>query len=62
MENPIVRKNLMTRAGYSPYCGNMDCRTMPRTEFNGEQFRCSYCGWVSEFPSDFIKKYKAKWR
>lgn len=60
MENSFVRNNLMTRPGYSPYCGNM-CGAMPRTEFNGTQFECPCCGWVSEFPKDFINKYKKKW-
>lgn len=57
-----VRHNLMTRQGYSPYCGNMDkCATMPRTSWNGHQFRCGHCGWVSAFPADFIAEYRAKW-
>jgi len=56
----IVRENLMTREGYSPYCPN--CSTMARTRFNGNQFECICgCGWVSEFPEDFIETYKAKW-
>jgi hypothetical protein len=58
--NIIVRTNLMTRAGYSPYCGDM-CRVMPRAAWNGSQFVCGCCGWESEFPADFIKIYKAKW-
>lgn len=61
MENQIVRNNLMTRNGYTPYCGAM-CSTMPRTMFDGEQFVCPCCGWRSEFPKEFINKYKAKWR
>ena len=57
----IVRENLMKRAGYTPYCGSFECRwRMPRTHFDGEQFVCS-CGWRSEFPQDFIAKYKARW-
>lgn len=55
----IVRRNLMEREGYSPYCGG-ECLQMPRTQFDGQQFKCS-CGWRSEFPSDFIHKYKEKW-
>lgn len=55
-----VRHNLMTRPGYSPYCGNFDkCPTMPRTRWTGDQFRCGCCGWVSAFPDDFIEEYKA---
>ena len=57
----IVRNNLMTRKGYSPYCGNPKCSIMPRTTFNGNQFTCSCCGWVSEFDEEFIKTYKTKW-
>lgn len=57
----IVRENLMTRAGYSPYCGNEKCPTLPRTRWTGEQFKCSCCGWLSQFPADFIAEYKAKW-
>lgn len=58
----IVRSNLMTIEGYSPYCGSITCKYMPRTKFNGEQFVCPYCGWASSFPADFIKEYKAKWK
>jgi len=57
----IIRDNLMSRPGYSPYCGNMNCATMPRTSWTGSQFRCGRCGWVSQFPDDFIAEYKAKW-
>ena len=62
MSNSIVRKNLTTRKGYSPYCGNEKCRTMPRTVFDGEQFNCSCCGWRNQFPKEFIAEYKKKWR
>ncbi len=63
MENSIVRENLMTEINYSPYCGGfarIKCSN-PRTKFNGEQFICPECGWRSEFPKDFIEKYKNKW-
>jgi len=57
----IVRDNLMTVAGYTPYCGDGRCALrMPRTRFDGEQFACG-CGWRSQFPTDFIAAYKAKW-
>lgn len=57
----IVRENLMARPGYSPYCGANKCgASWPRTRFDGEQFKC-VCGWRSEFPSDFIAQYVAKW-
>lgn len=62
----LVRDNLMTRPGYSPYCGSMgyylgsNCH-WPRTVFVGEQFRCPCCGWVSGFDAKFISEYKTKW-
>lgn len=57
----IVRENLMTRPGYSPYCGAEKCgATWPRTRFDGSQFKC-VCGWRSQFPAEFIAEYKAKW-
>ncbi len=57
----IVRHNLMTREGYSPYCGADRCPAgMPRTSWDGMQFRCR-CGWRSNFPPDFIAEYKAAW-
>lgn len=59
--NFIVRDNLMTRKGYSPYCGNNNCREMPRTIFNGKQFTCPYCNWISKFDTKFIEEYKIKW-
>ena len=53
-----VRENLLTRKGYSPYCGNDECKYhWPRTSFDGEQFKCS-CGWRSKFDNEFISKYK----
>ena len=57
----IVRKNLMTRRGYAPYCGADVCsKGTPRTTFDGKQFFCN-CGWRSEFPDDFIRKYLEHW-
>ena len=54
----VVRRNLLTERGYSPYCGADDCRhRWPRTQFDGEQFKCK-CGWRSQFPADFIAQYK----
>lgn len=52
----------MTKEGYSPYCG-LDAKCpfhWPRTKFNGKQFVCA-CGWTSDFPEDFINRYKEKW-
>lgn len=62
-EESIVRENLMTEEGYSPYCGAENCYLrMPRTKWDSSlnQFTCS-CGWVSNFPADFIQRYKQKW-
>lgn len=60
----IVRDNLMSRPGYSPYCGGEKCSyDWPRTRFNGSQFQCR-CGWQSAFDDEFIKQYKryrAEW-
>jgi len=49
-----MQEKLMTCEGYSPYCGNLNCRQMPRTLFDGEQFVCWCCGWRSSYPSEFI--------
>ena len=65
----IVRDNLMTRQGYSPYCGDELCKPRttyslercPRTKFDGEQFKCPKCGWKSEFDKEFIEGYKKHW-
>lgn len=68
MEQSVVRENLMTREGYSPYCGNNISRDKkggcnnPRTNWNGEQFVCPQCGWTSNFPPDFITRYKQRWQ
>ena len=57
----LIRKNLMTQKGYSPYCGNDNCRITPRTHFEGKQFICRCCRWKSSFPKEFIDNYKMKW-
>lgn len=61
-EFSIVRQNLMDSKDYRPYCGNNKCTgNNPRTQFLGEQFHCPICGWISQFPKDFIQKYKEKY-
>lgn len=68
-EISIVRQNLMTIQGYTGYCGSALCKPRtrysperwPRTVFNGDQFVCPKCNWVSEYPIDFITRYKKKW-
>ncbi len=53
-----VRRNLIERPGYTPYCGSADCGLRwPRTYFNGTQFACG-CGWTSAFEVEFIEQYK----
>jgi len=55
----VVRRNLLTERGYTPYCGGENCtRGMPRTTFYGGQFVCP-CGWRSKFEPEFIEQYKA---
>jgi hypothetical protein len=52
-----VRRNMLTRKNYTPYCGNGsgNC-AMPRTMFDGFQFQCQ-CGWRSSFEPAFIARY-----
>ena len=56
-----VRKNLMSKPGYMPYCGALACSVAPRTTFNGKQFECSACGWKSRLEATFIATYRLKW-
>lgn len=56
----LVRNNLMYREGYAPYCGNGTC--MYRAPFNGKQFQCPRCNWMSQFEPEFIEIYKTKWK
>lgn len=62
-EKTTTRDNLMNEKGYSPYCGAAFMRvcSMPRTRYINGQFECPDCGWVSEFPKEFIERYKEKW-
>lgn len=63
MENSIVRENLMTVENYAPYCGEVFCKfNAPRTKWDKDisQFRCK-CGFKTEFPKEFIDRYKLKW-
>lgn len=68
MEESIVRDNLMKDVNYRPYCGNntvynkLGGCSNPKTYWDNksEQFRCPQCMWISEFPEDFIKRYKEK--
>ena len=68
-ELSTVRTNLMNDEGYTGYCGNSWLEQkkrgcdMPRTKWDKElnQFKCPKCRWVSQYPDDFIKRYKTKW-
>lgn len=52
----IVRQNILTEPGYTPYCGSGRClHGWPRTKFNGQQFVCG-CGWQSKFEPEFIAR------
>ena len=57
----------MESKNYSPYCGNNIPKkekggcSNPRTYFNGNQFFCKECNWISSFDFEFIKRYKSKW-
>ncbi len=52
----IVRENILTRPGYTPYCGNEKCRYhWPRTEFKRGQFECR-CDWRSSYEPEFIAR------
>ncbi len=55
----LVRRNLMTKEGYAPYCSKTGC--MMRTVFNGEQFDCPVGHFTTAFPAWFIKRYKRRW-
>lgn len=57
----IVRRNLMERPNYTPYCGAKNCPyRWPRTVFDGQQFKCQ-CGFRSNFEREFIAEYMGKW-
>jgi hypothetical protein len=60
-EDSIIRENLMEDKNYRPYCevNNQSCY-MPRTIWTGEQFLCPNCKWRSDFPKEFIDRYKLK--
>lgn len=60
-ERTFMHEKLLAIKGYTPYCG-AQCRTMPRTRFDGQQFVCPCCGWRSKYSSEFIEEYKKKWK
>lgn len=63
VELSIVRQNLLTRPGYTPYCGSHTCKLhWPRTHwsFQHQQFEC-YCGYRTSFEKEFIDQLQEKW-
>ena len=58
----VIKENLMSRKGYTPYCGDLLCRLMPRTVIIDGQFYCPACAWESDFDEKFIEEYLAKWK
>lgn len=62
-ESTIVRENLMTVENYHPHCPSRKCTlSLNRASWNPniKQFECQ-CGWISNFPDDFINRYMKKW-
>jgi len=65
-DRTIVRCNLINDPSYTPYCGNdLPARNIggcnnPRTDWVHSigQFKCYRCGYTTEFPTDFINRYK----
>lgn len=64
----IVRSNKMNNKYYVAYCGsvfpghpNYKTCSSPRMIHDDvtHQDKCPNCGWTTEFPDDFIKRYKA---
>lgn len=53
----IVRSNLLTQRGYTPYCGGESCTAIIRTRFDGKQFVARCCTWRSQFEPEFIAQY-----
>lgn len=63
VEISTVRDNIMSDEYYTPYCGSFTCNLRsPRTNWSGKQkqFTCK-CGWSSNFPQNFIKRYISKY-
>lgn len=68
-ESTTVRQNMMDDVHYRPYCASvipghpnyMSCSS-PRMiwDLMLSQMKCPDCGWISEYPEDFIKRYKEK--
>ena len=57
--NVRILDNLMNQSEYTPYCGVFFCKN--QTKFNGTQFVCLKCGYITQFPKEIINEYKKKW-
>lgn len=54
-----VRTNMMEDKNYTPYC--IPCHGLQRFgKFNGKQMVCPNCKAETEFPIEFINRYKQK--
>ncbi len=64
----IVRENLLSQPGYTPYCGGeYKACGLPRTKFDGQQFKCPRCSFRTNFEPEFIAEVvkfqlRASWR
>ena len=67
-DTDTVRRNMMQDVSYRSYCGsvfpghpNYHTCSSPRMAWRVSlnQMQCPDCGWVTEFPADFIARYKA---
>lgn len=56
----IVRSNLMHWKDYTPYCGST-CISRTKWIIELNQFKCPTCNFITEFPKEFIDRYKEKW-
>lgn len=52
------RNKLLRSRHYSPGC--FKCKSKTTWDSKVSQFSCQ-CGWRSQFPGDFIKRYKKQW-
>jgi len=57
----IVRQNLMTREGYSPYCAEVRCFRRARFNPDRGQFGCPVHSFETSFEPEFIEEYRKKW-
>lgn len=60
-EDTIVRQNMIDDKNYRPYC--MKCSGLQRMNIRLDnlQLQCPKCKSITQFPSDFVNRYKTKW-